>query len=260
MDVGFFEPIIKELNMVEDKLAKDFRLRSGSAAKFAHLEYPVMERYLRPALVILFARLNDYTGEKVIALSGIIQLIFLASSIHLAVPDEDRQGDIENLDPRDGSQLPVLVGDYLFGKFYSNLCDANILPMLKPLADIICLMNEGSINRRKGEKMGRNSQESMLDIIQKETAELIAGACRLGAQLGQAPEEEIRNASNFGMFFGMAYGLLNQGFNKELVREYAEKAVHELANFKDSPTRKFLINLVANVLDQDENKVKWAVV
>ncbi|MDA8234044.1 MAG: polyprenyl synthetase family protein [Clostridia bacterium] len=259
MDLGLFEPIIKELNMVEDKLAKDFRLRSGSAVRFAHLEYPVLERYLRPALVILFARLNNFTGEKVISLSGIIQLIYLASNIHLAVPDEDRQGDLETMDPRDGSQLPVLVGDYLYGKFYTSLCDAKIVYMLKPLADIICLMNEGSIKRRKGEKSGGNSLETMLEIIQKETAELFAGACRLGAELGQAPENEIRKASNFGMFFGMAYGFLNHGLNKELVREYGEKALQELANFKDSPNKKLLLNLVSTVLN-DNARVQWAVV
>jgi len=260
MDAGFFEPIIKELDLVEAKLDKDFKLRSGSAKRLAHLEFSVLERYLRPALVILFSRLCDYTGEKITSLSSIIQLIHMASTIHLGVPDEDRQGDLETMDPRDGSQFPVLVGDYLYGKFFTTLCDAKIVYMLKPLADIICRMNEGSILRRTGEKAGTINQEDMLEIIQKETAELISGACRLATQLGQAPEKEVRSASDFGLFFGMAYGLFTQGLSKELALEYQAKALQELAGFKDCQAKRFLISLVYKVFGQDNPQVQWAVV
>ncbi|MDA8210517.1 MAG: polyprenyl synthetase family protein [Clostridia bacterium] len=233
MKAGVLEAIAPELQMVEEKIAKYCRVRSGYLGEFAHLTVNSIDRYLRPACVLLSARLFNQGGEKVVALASIIQLIFLAAKIHRDVPEKTSDNQAEPLDPRDGTQLPVLVGDYLYGRFFTTLCEGGILDFLKPLADIICKINEGSILRLKAEAAGDFSEKTMLSIIEQETASLLSGACRLSSILGQASAADQEALSAFGHNLGMAYGILQENGDRDLAGHFGALALAGLDRLKE---------------------------
>lgn len=249
MLAGFIELIRGDLDIVDNKINRELKLKSGNAAQYAHLELNPLEKYLRPSLVLLSARLFNDTDEKTISLAGIVQFIHMASLVHLGIKDDSPNViNEEGIDLRDGSQFPVLVGDYLYGKFFAHLCEAKILHLLKPLSEIICYMNEGSILRKKCEINQMSLKEKTLEIIRKETAELIAGACRLGASLADATEEQLSVINSFGMYLGMAYGIIERNLSFDKACEYLKKAHKELMQLKDSPERKALEKLIDMLL------------
>lgn len=83
------KPIEKELHTVNNIVEKEMYIKSAHIGRYAHLELTYSERVIRPALVILSARIYGYTGEKAQYLASIFQFTHLASIVHKFIPEKD---------------------------------------------------------------------------------------------------------------------------------------------------------------------------
>jgi len=240
------QPIEKELQTVHNLIKKQFIIKAGHVGSFAHLELSFLNKMIRPALVILTARIYGCDPKKTAALASVFQFIYLASKIHQEISENDSDYIRGDSDPRDGSQFPVLVGDYLYGKFFTFLCDAGIINLLQPLAEIICQIHEGGILRKKISGTGVTSQV-FREVVSKETAGLFAGCCSLTARLAGAAEDDEKLLRNFGHNLGMACGFLENGAPVEYVSSYIDEAVVSLSLLPDKPERAVLEELALNL-------------
>ncbi|MHB1042899.1 MAG: polyprenyl synthetase family protein [Eubacteriales bacterium] len=243
MVLNIFKGIEEDLLQVHNRIIKEMVIRAGHVGDFSHLEFPRINQVIRPALVILSSRLFGGDQEKTVSLASIVQFIYMAFQVHNSVGEKDSDYSRETgSDPRDGSQFPVLVGDYLYGKFFTFLCGASLINLLGPLAEIICQINEGGVLKEKicGQAL---SSPLMREVVQKETAELFAGCCRLGARLACAPLEDQETLGRFGFNFGTAFALLELGAAFEYSQSYLKSSLSELFLLKDHPARDSLIEL-----------------
>lgn len=215
MSAGFLEIIKSELTSVDALVEKTFKIKPGHLSGFAHLELESLQKYLHPALVLLSGRIFNYTGKKLIYLASVIQFIYLAANIHFAIPDDNEAG--KGADPRDGAQLPVLVGDYLYGRYFVGLCKGQILEFLRPLAEVIAEMNYGALLRKKNSGLPVTDEKFVLAVIEKETALLTESAARLSGVLAGAAEAEVSRLADFGRNLGMAYGIIERNRQTHLL-------------------------------------------
>lgn len=243
---NILQPIEEELHSVHNLIKNQLTIKAGYVGSFAHLEFSFINKTIRPALVILSSRIYGCNPEKAAALASVFQFIYMASSVHEGITENDSDYIRGDSDPRDGSQFPVLVGDYLYGKFFTFLCDAGIINLLHPLAEIICLIHEGGIIKKKVTGQSPSSQV-FREVVRKETAELFAGCCALGARLAGAPEKDQDLMRRFGQNLGMAYGLLEQGITMEYAAPYLKEALSDLAHIPDKQERDVLEQLVRNL-------------
>ena len=227
MAAGFLELIQLDLNSVDQKIERAFKIRPGHLSKFAHLEVDSLQKHLHPALVLFSGKLFKYAGEKLICLASVVQLIYQASSVHFRIPDDNSQQVIGG-DPRDGSRFPVLVGDYLYGRYFTGLCEGQILEFLSPLAEIIAEMNYGAVLRKKHANLLAADVDLAITVIEKETALLTEGSARLAGQLAEASGEELALLADFGKNFGMAYGILERNLDQSVAKPYFELAHRSL--------------------------------
>lgn len=242
---SILQPIEKELQTVHNLIKKQLTIKAGHVGSFAHLEFSFINKTIRPALVILTSRIYGCDPKKAAALASVFQFIYMASNVHQGISENDSDFVRGDSDPRDGSQFPVLVGDYLYGKFFTFLCDAGIINLLHPLAEIICQIHEGSILRKK--LSGPNpSSQVFREVVRKETAELIGGCCALSTRLAGAPEEDQRLLRGFGQNLGMAYGFLEHGVPVEYATSYLNEALANLSMVPDKPEKAVLEQLVHN--------------
>ncbi|MCL6559114.1 MAG: polyprenyl synthetase family protein [Firmicutes bacterium] len=237
------QPIEEQLLQVHNKIKKELVIKAGHVGTFAHLDFSSVNKTIRPALAILSSRLFGGNQKKTIALASVFQFIYMASRVHNGITESDSDYLRGDSDPRDGSQFPVLVGDYLYGKFFTLLCDAGIINLLQPVAEIICDIHEGGILKKKAAGQDHSSQ-SWREVVRKETAELFAGCCFLSARLAGAPEEQQEVMRHFGLNLGMAFGLMEKGVSFDTVEGYIEKAKKELAAMPDRPERGILRRMV----------------
>ena len=250
-----FNSIRKELETVYQKIERELVIKAGHISSFAHLKHSIVDYAIRPALVIFSGRMFGRITEKTLALAAVCQFINMAANVHVDITENSTaQAPGQGNDPRDGSQFPVLVGDFLYGKFFTTLCDYGIIKFLRPLSEIICQINEGGLLRQKelNSKVISQvvSQVVTHDIIRKETAELFAGCCSLGAESAQADPNECLALYKFGKNFGMAYGLLENGMPFENVAHYLDLARKELSIFNKAQTSDSLVELVDLFLGQ----------
>jgi geranylgeranyl pyrophosphate synthase len=241
--------INEELSLVDAKIRKELIInKSGNAGQFSHLEFSRFDSIIRPAITILVGKLFSFNKNKLVALASIFQFIYMSSQIHARITEGDADVD----DVRDGCQFPVLVGDYLSGKFFCHLTDQGMLEYLSPLAEIICRINEGAALRNQYPNVNINSSpELALTIIRKETAELFAGCSSLAAKISGATEADVKRMYEFGLNFGIGLGLLEQGAAYEYVEKYINTARTVLNDVCSSQTINELTDLLSLFEDRD---------
>jgi len=245
-------PIKEELKKVQGNMNRHFNIKAGYLGDFAHLELCQLNSILRPVLVILSAGMFGKITDRVISLAGVLQYIYLASCIHKGINEDIEITQAPTGDPRDGCQFPVLVGDYFYGRFFTSLCDAGIVDYLRPLAEMICVINEGGVIRlRNSGSTGINPSPGR-ELVRKETAEMLASCCRLGARLNGAGGQQQETLGRFGVSFGIALGLMEQGnsFEEQAV-VYLREALPELDKLPPGPNRTALKELVGLFLRRE---------
>ena len=243
---GFLDLIRSDLDCVDLKVEQTFKLRPGHLSKFAHIETESLQKYLYPALVLFTGRLFNYTGEKLVYLASVIQLIYLAAHIHFRIPDDNDQFS-ENIDPRDGARFPVLSGDYLYGKYFVGLCEGEILEFLSPLANIIAEMNYGALLRKKKSGQTVTDLNLLTTIVEKETALLMEGASKYASMLAGASPDEITKVAAFGRNLGMAYGILERNLGFPMAESYFAKAGEALEELPQSVAKDSLKEMLSKI-------------
>lgn len=221
---NILKPIETELMRVNNLVEKNLIVKAGNIRSLVHLDFSNLDKTIRPALVLLSARLYGGKPEEAVTLGCVMQFIYMASRVQNSISEKDSDYIRGNTDPRDGSQFPVLAGDYLYGKFFSFLCrDGKIRSFLGILSELVCSIHEGGILKKETEG------QILHEVIRKETAELFAVSCLLGASMAGASEQEQESMRRFGLNFGMAYGLLEQDQSST----YFKEAQKHLAGFPD---------------------------
>lgn len=199
-----FNYIQSELNEIFVNLEKDYSLKSGHLSKYIpDFELSQIDKLLRPALVVLTAKLFHGYDRRSMIMAEVVQLIHLAQDIHNHITDDG---------PKEAPQFPVLVGDYLFSKFFKKLSDHDLLEYLAPLASVICKMNEGGIIRREIIEQGRAGEEDYLEVLLMEYGLLVGMTCKVGGKLAGCSEEQADNLEQFGINLGMAWGAIKEKY------------------------------------------------
>jgi octaprenyl-diphosphate synthase len=254
MIADILKPIEEELQAVNKLSEKHLLIKGNHIGKLAHLELPYHEKAIRPALAILSSRIYGLYGYKAVTLACVFYFIHMATRVHQSIPEKDSDYTKEDSDPRDGSQFPVLVGDYLYGKYFSLLYKSGMINFLGPLADIICQIHEGGI-LAGGITVINPASESFREVVRKETAELFAGCCVMGAVLAGASKKDQEIMRRFGMNFGMALGLLERGIAVRYAGEYLKEAQTAL---RDVPERKekAILEQLVHALAEKDNSVR----
>lgn len=215
MSGNVFLGLKEDIQTIHHKIKDQLLIKAGHVGDYAHLEFSPMDNFIRPAVVLTVGRLYNHRSPQLFSLGTIVQFIFMASQIHKRIPETVAQS--HTVAPKDGTQFPVLVGDYLYGKFFTTLCDANLLPYLQPLAEIIGYIHEGGILKKVNQN--RLNNQLVNEITRLEVAELLAGAASIAGDVAGAPREDRMLLYEFGLNLGMLYGL-NQRKSYDVLTYY----------------------------------------
>jgi len=239
--------ISEDLQQVQLLLRKNFCFRAGQLSDFVPLNFNNPDMNLRPGIVISAGSMFGPVSGRLVALAAVLQFIFMASRVHSKVKEGSSSKE-RPVDSRSGYQYPVLVGDYLYGKFFTTLCEFGIVCYLKDLAELICQINKSGIHALRNPGMELTDRQLYMEVVQGETARLFACGAYLGADLTGAGEKHKSILYNFGLNLGMAYGLLERGATPGQVKEHltmAEINLHQLPDDIDTHFFKDLLTLLS---------------
>lgn len=209
--------ILKTLELVEDDLEKvegEFKknLRSNVDLIPSVGEYVLRSggKRLRPILLLLSAKLCDYSGKDQILLASVVEFIHTATLLHDDVVDnaELRRG-MTSANSVWGNEASVLIGDFLYSKSFSMAVGCNNVKILRVLSDATTDMARGMVLELVKTNDINTREEEYIQVIIDKTAVLIAAACQAGGILGNVSPERETALREYGMNLGIAFQLMD---------------------------------------------------
>lgn len=204
------ELIGDELKQVEQQFKKDLASDVPLIRKVGEYVLASGGKRIRPALLLLSAKLCEYRGDRHVPLASVIEFIHTATLLHDDVVDNAniRRG-IASANTLWGNEASVLVGDFLFSKSFSLMVADGDLNVLRVLSGATTMIAEGEVLQLVCTSDLSLTEERYIEVVKCKTAVLISAACQAGAILGKVSSELEQDLSEFGMQLGIAFQLMD---------------------------------------------------
>src|SRR5437899_887674 len=164
---------------------------------------------IRPALLLLSAKLLNYEGQGAVRLGAVVEIIHTATLVHDDIIDEaqTRRGR-PAANTQWGNSKCVLAGDWLYMQAFKVAVQERNFRILDALIELTQQMVEGELLQM--EKLGKLiSLNEHFDLIYRKTACLFSVCMRLGAILGGATAEQEDQVGRYGRDLGMAFQIVD---------------------------------------------------
>jgi octaprenyl-diphosphate synthase len=164
---------------------------------------------IRPALLLLAAKLFDYRGRGAVRLGAVVEIIHTATLVHDDIIDDakTRRGR-PAANTQWGNSKCVLAGDWLYMQAFKIAVQERNFRILDTLIELTQQMVEGELLQM--EKLGKPiTLEEHFDLIFRKTACLFSVCMRLGAILGGATAEQETALGKYGHDLGMAFQIVD---------------------------------------------------
>ncbi len=164
---------------------------------------------IRPALLLLSARLFNYQGTGAVKLASVVEIIHTATLVHDDIIDEaqTRRGR-PAANTQWGNSKCVLAGDWLYMQAFKIAIQERNFRILDVLIELTQQMVEGELLQM--EKLGKLiSPQEHLDLIYRKTACLFSVCMRVGGILGGATAEQEERLGQYGRDLGLAFQIVD---------------------------------------------------
>jgi len=164
---------------------------------------------IRPALLLLSAKLFGYKGAGAVKLASVVEIIHTATLVHDDIIDEaqTRRGR-PAANTQWGNSKCVLAGDWLYMQAFKIAVQERNFRILDVLIELTQQMVEGELLQM--EKLGKLiSIEEYLDLIYRKTACLFSVCMRVGGILGRASADQEDRLGQYGRNLGMAFQIVD---------------------------------------------------
>ncbi len=223
-----------DLKNVELQFRKDLESDVPLIRKVGEYVLSSGGKRVRPALLLLAARLCGYQGDKAVPLASVVEFIHTATLLHDDVVDSAtlRRG-LASANTLWGNEASVLVGDFLFSKSFSLMVAVGSLDILRVLSDATTVIAEGEVMQLLCTGEIELSEERYIEVVRSKTAILMSAACEAGAILGSATQERQKALADFGMSLGIAFQLMDDTLDYIATEEDFGKSIgHDLEEGK----------------------------
>jgi octaprenyl-diphosphate synthase len=205
-----FEPIREDLLAVEREFARHVESQVDLIPKIGNYIQNSGGKRIRPAVLLMAARMCGYQGERGILYASVVEFIHTATLVHDDIIDESelRRGR-QAVHSRWGNDVTVLLGDFLYIKSMSLALTQDNLEIIRLLCDVTLRMIEGELYQLTKNGVVDLREEEHFDIIRRKTAYLFAGCAKIGGLLGTATREQQDALWEYGFNIGMAFQLVD---------------------------------------------------
>jgi len=204
------ELIGNDLRLVEDQFRKDLASDVPLIRKVGEYVLSSGGKRIRPAMLLLAARLCNYSGDQAIPLASVVEFIHTATLLHDDVVDSAtlRRGQA-SANTLWGNEASVLIGDFLFSKSFSLMVGVGSLDILRVMSQATTVIAEGEVLQLLYTGDLDLSEENYIGVVRAKTAVLLSAACQCGAILGKVAPEQEQALADFGMELGIAFQLMD---------------------------------------------------
>jgi octaprenyl-diphosphate synthase len=205
----FFELLREDLSAIEREFGRDTVSGVEAITEIGEYLRGGGGKRIRPALLLLSAKLFDYQGRGAVRLGAVVEIIHTATLVHDDIIDEAeiRRGR-PAANTQWGNSKCVLAGDWLYMQAFKVALQERDFRILDALIDLTQQMVEGELLQI--EKLGKLiSLDEYFELIFRKTACLFSVCMRMGAIIGGATPEQEENLAQYGRDLGMAFQIVD---------------------------------------------------
>jgi octaprenyl-diphosphate synthase len=205
-----FEPVREELARVEREFARHLQSRVELIPEMGKYVQMGGGKRVRPAVLLMASRLCGYTGDRGVLNAAVVEFIHTATLVHDDIIDgaETRRGRL-TAHARWGSDITVLLGDYLYIRSMAMALTQDTLEIVRLLCDVTLRMIEGELYQLTKAGDANITEAEHLEIIRRKTAFLFSGCAEIGAALGSAPPADRAALRDYGFDLGTAFQIVD---------------------------------------------------
>jgi geranylgeranyl pyrophosphate synthase len=211
VDISFvIEPVRDDLRRVTDKVHEAAAVEYPLLANFLNAIIGAAGKQLRPAVLLLAAKIYSYPFELLLPAAAGVQLLHTATLIHDDTIDQAglRRGK-PTLNSVFSTGTVILVGDFLFAKSASLASEPNNVRVMRAFANSLAAICNGQLAEIFKASSWDQTRADYEARIYGKTAALFELSTEIGAVLGGAPDEDIEALRDYGRYIGMAFQIVD---------------------------------------------------
>ena len=220
-----FDLLRDDLVALEGEFGRDTVSRVAAITEIGEYLRNGGGKRIRPALLLLSAKLLAYRGQGAVRLGAVVEIIHTATLVHDDIIDEatTRRGR-PAANTQWGNSKCVLAGDWLYMQAFKIAVQERNFRILDTLIELTQQMVEGELLQM--EKLGKAiTLDEHFDLIFRKTACLFSVCMRLGAILGGATAEQEVALGQYGHNLGMAFQIVDDVLDLTASEEVLGKPV-----------------------------------
>ena len=249
-----FDLLRDDLIALEDEFGRDTVSNVGAITEIGEYLRNGGGKRIRPALLLLSAKLLNYQGQGAVRLGAVVEIIHTATLVHDDIIDEaDTRRGRPSANRTWGSSKSVLVGDWLYMQAFKIALSERKFRILELLIGLTQQMVEGELMQM--EKLGSAISESEYnDLIYRKTACLFEVSMRLGACLSGADRTLEDAMGNYGCNLGMAFQVIDDVLDLTATEQVLGKPV--ASDLREGKATLAVIHALENgLLPSERNKI-----
>jgi octaprenyl-diphosphate synthase len=252
-----FDLLREDLLALEDEFGRD--TISGVAAITEIGEYLRAGggKRIRPALLLLSAKLLNYEGSGAVRLGAVVEIIHTATLVHDDIIDEakTRRGR-PAANTQWGNSKCVLAGDWLYMQAFKIAVQERNFRILDTLIELTQQMVEGELLQM--EKLGQLiTLDEHFDLIFRKTACLFSVCMRMGAILAGATEAQETALGKYGHDLGMAFQIVDDVLDLTASEDVLGKPV--ASDLREGKVTMAVIHALDRCTDDERSKIETIV-
>ncbi|MGA3238837.1 MAG: polyprenyl synthetase family protein [Bryobacteraceae bacterium] len=205
-----FDLIQHELELVEQRISSESVASVEAVTAIGQYLQSAGGKRLRPALLLLSAKLAGNGGRTAVQLGAVVELVHAATLVHDDVIDaaQTRRGR-PSTNFKWGNHTCVLAGDWLYMQAFQIALRERNFQILELLIGLTQMMVEGELIQL--ERIGRIgvTEADCMELVDRKTACLFSVCARLGALAGNADAQLQEKLGEYAWNLGMAFQLVD---------------------------------------------------
>jgi octaprenyl-diphosphate synthase len=249
-----FDLLRDDLVAIEDEFGRDTVSGVQAITEIGEYLRGGGGKRIRPALLLLAARLFDYQGRGAVRLGAVVEIIHTATLVHDDIIDEakTRRGR-PAANTQWGNSKCVLAGDWLYMQAFKIAVQERNFRILDALIELTQQMVEGELLQI--EKLGKLiTLDEHFDLIFRKTACLFSVCMRLGAILGGATAEQENTLAKYGHDLGMAFQIVDDVLDLTASEDVLGKPV--ASDLREGKVTMAVIHAIERCTPQERIKIE----
>jgi octaprenyl-diphosphate synthase len=199
-------PIAAELVEVERRLQQELRHSDPYIDELARHSFRIGGKRLRPALLLLSARLIGEINDDHRTLAAVVEMVHTATLVHDDVLDDAVvRRHCETMNARWDNHSSILLGDFLFTHAFAMASSLDDVFACRALSDATNKVCEGELRQTAARGEFWLSRRDYLEIVEAKTADLCACCCELGVRYAGGSPADGKRLAAFGRDLGIAF-------------------------------------------------------